>query len=337
MGLVLQFFGVVFLLILMFIVVGVLYLRSKLLGMKSMLEQLGSSLNVTPPRIHLRTMAGPSFDDEESSSTRADALRRLGFAKIGNYEIEELDETAIEAWLHAGKNVVSVIYENPRAGIWTDFWTHFQDGTRMTYSDSNIGAGIQHAPGHTVERFPGLSLDELFPRFLADRPDKPASSITPEGFVEAFEKAYADEMDWRNSQGGPTMDEIRQIATLSGTEFDEETLATTHAELHQQALENLETVLRAQFLSDSGISAAEWENLRDRVIFIHDKLDRDSLIELADLWEDEVECPEVAEEGPNTPRIVFETQNRLRPEDDRYRKLGTVHQPIAADVYAGPE
>jgi hypothetical protein len=168
MAIVLQVLGVAFLLLILFVVVAVLTIRSKLRGLARNFEDIAKDLSVAAPpaEIHLRPLATPSWDDEDAVEAQIQPLPELGFSSAGAFQVQEIPGLSVEGWVNSERCVTAVVYEHPRAGIWTDMYTHFQDGTRITFANTARGEGVEHAPGHTVERFPGIDTRTLFERFL---------------------------------------------------------------------------------------------------------------------------------------------------------------------------
>jgi len=328
------FFLVVVTLLLGIVVMIWWKVRNAFKGLKGTLEGL-QNLVPTPARIHLIPLATPSWQDKAKVEELTAPLSGLGFTLAGSYQVEE-GGFELQAWVDTAKAITAVVYEHVVAGIWLDLFTHYEDGTRITYVNTAQGSGVDHAPGHTVERFPGLGTEELYQRFVADRPEKPRRTITAETFVPVFEKAYADEMDWRNSRGGPTEQEVRAVAALSGKPYSEEILAMTRQAMEQNALDQLDAALRERFLEESRIPAGEWEKLSDRVVIVHDRLTHEMLESTLEEWTDGEEFPATDGEAGSL-RSHFAAFNEGRPQRQRFRKLGEVKQPIEADIYCAPE
>jgi hypothetical protein len=346
MALVLQVFGVIFLLLVVLLIVVVLTIRAKIRGFVRNLEGIAKTLAAgnTPARVHLRPMAVPSWENLEAVEAQVEPLSALGFVQGGSYQVDEMEGLAIQAWFNAERGVTAVVYEHPVAGVWTDMVTRYQDGTIATFANTGQGSGVDHAPGHVVERFPGIGSAELFERFLADRPDRPWVTPSPDAFVDAFEKAYADEMDWRNSRGGATEDEIRRIAQLSGETYDEEVVQATRRMAEARAAVQLDEAIRERFLAEATMSAAEWEAVRDRVVVVHDRMTQDTFAEaITQSFDGEYDwdadgLPQIDRDDPGkSPRRLFAEINAGFGDGRRCRKLGVVHQPVEADVYVAPE
>jgi hypothetical protein len=164
---------------------------------------------------------------------------------------------------------------------------------------------------------------------------------TASDFAARFEKAYADEMDWRNSRGGPTLDEIKRIAAEKGMEVEDEVLEAQFADTRARAIRDLEIALREKYLETSNLSAMEWEHKRQRIAFIHEKLTPEMLEtyvyewELVDDEDEELEEP-IFNSTNFAPQREFVTLNQKAPDGKRFEKIGELDHPVKADVYLAP-
>src|SRR5579883_3519482 len=205
MGVILQILGFIFLTILILIVVAVLVIRHKIRSFLKNVQDVAGNLasRMVPPEIHLVPLENPTWTNEAGMDAEVRPLAGLGFKSAGAYSAQEVEGLKLQAWVDPEKSISAVAYDHPIAGIWLDFYTHYQDGTRITYANNQLPTEVEHAPGHTVERFPGLDSLSLYQKFIAARPDRPMRPMSPETFVELFEKTYAEEMAWRNGPDGP--------------------------------------------------------------------------------------------------------------------------------------
>ncbi|MCY3021542.1 MAG: hypothetical protein NTW87_21215 [Planctomycetota bacterium] len=183
---------------------------------------------------------------------------------------------------------------------------------------------------------PGASAASLLDDFLAERPQGELEPVVADQFAATFENSYAEEMDWRNSRGGTTEDEIRRVAAATGMKPSDEAVKLTHSEMSRQATASLDETLRERFLAQTQIAAADWERIRERLVFIHDTLTAEMVLEQYNAWCEPEERAEALPEGCLSPRAGFARLNDGRPESRRFRKLGEVAEPVPADVYAVP-
>ena len=175
-------------------------------------------------------------------------------------------------------------------------------------------------------------------------------------------------MDWRIRCGGPTEEEIRTtILTDNST-----TSSTRETALQVSSAEGLQIIsqiqsawrcqinefydvqLREQYIVTSGISALEWDRIRDQVVFIHDGLTAADLAEHLEQYRystlpddaepdfDEDEYNRIRDEltgqlATESPRTVFLESITSQTTTERHKQLGTLSEPVAADVWQAPQ
>ncbi len=339
MGLILQVLGAILLLMILAVVVFVLTIRAKFRQLFRDLQRHARDAATTaiPPRIHLEAAEAIDWDDEERIEALVEPLPGLGFEDAGLYAFREMRGIRLHAWVNPDQSAYAVVYEHPVAGAWMDFVSRYDDGTSITFTNTSQGGGLDHQPGHSIERRPGLDPQTLYREFLEARPPRPAIPVRAGDFVADFEKAYADEMNWRDGRGGPTEREIRAIAAESGYEDDDALVGATREPMREQALADLEATLRQQFSRETSLSVAEWERVRDRLVIVHDRLTPEMLNETAAEWVDEDLLAPSAVAPGETPRETFAAFNVRLPSGRRFVKLGELKEPIEAEVYCAPE
>lgn len=224
-----------------------------------------------------------------------------------------------------------IVYEYPRAGIWLDLVTRYEDGTSVTFSTSPRGGTLDPRPGCEKVNEPGGEPGSLWKRFIAERPDRPRAEHTAENFVALFEKAYADEIDWRNSRGGPTREEIRRVAAQSGKQPSEEVVAATQERLAARARENLRTGLIDRFARQGTVSGDAWDP--ERVTVVHDGL---SFAQVRAFFSGAGPAAPAGDLSQLPAREAFRRLNECLAADRRFSVLGRVSGPVEADLYAPP-
>ncbi len=344
----LQILGAVFLGIVLLILFAWMVMRAKLRGLAGMAGQFEDMKYAeVPARLHLVKRESVDWKDPDAVRQLVDPLLALGFQDGGLYETQELDYLRLHSLVYPSESVYAVVYEHEKAGVWTDLVSRYEDGTSVTYATTAQGGGLDQRPGHSISRHPELGPEALYRKLLAERPQRPLKQIAPTDFKPTFEKAYADEMDWRNSRGGPTEEELRAVAAASGREMNEEELAALKQQLAQNAAAALEESLKERFVESTTMSAREWEAVRERVVIVHDRMTKEMVgsafynwqVDEDEEWEEDEDEDEEADrpvpDGP--PRQAFATLNESLPSERRFRKLGEVKEPVEADVYVGPE
>lgn len=353
MGTFLQILGALVLALIIVLVVAVFLIRFYLRrAVSAFTEGLGKDLVNLPqgsgvaPRIHMVAESGPAWQDTAAADRCVQALKSLGFQDMGHYAVQEIPDLHLQGWTKPEEFLYSIVYEKPRVGVWMDYVTYYEGGGSITVTNSPSGHQLEHRPGHDKVYDAGLDPTTLYHRMMQERKPGPYDTVTADTFVARFEKAYADEMDWRNSRGGATEEEIRRIAASSGTEVSDETVAAMRRRNVLRACAALEVALRERLVESTPMSAAEWERLRSHTVFVHDQLTPDMVAALfeGDLFDeegDEIFDQPDEDEGRTVPegvapREAFRLMNLDLPPEDRLEKIGELNEPVAADVYRRP-
>jgi hypothetical protein len=313
-----------------------LVLRKKL---KTAMEGLSDlKYAVVPPRIHLSPEPVPAWKDAPAVEALAQPLRDAGFEDIGAFGTQEMDYLRLRALAHPAHSVYAAVYEHDKAGVFMDLVTRYQDGTSVTYSTNVIGEELRQRPGHLTVRDAASGSGGLLQRMLAERPQAPMEPATADAFTADFEQAYADSMDWRNSQEFDP-DEIRRAA---GRELTDEEMEAMREAQEAQAAEALMTALYERFSRQTTTTGAEWDRIKENLVFVHERLSPDQLQELVDDWYNGRLRDEAHEVDPEfktgiSSRQAFIWFNDSLPEARRFKKIGELAEPVACDVYLPPE
>lgn len=340
--------GALFLIMIVLIVAVIFTFKRKL---KKLAEQFGDlQYSAVPRRVTLVPVDSPEWKDADRAHEEIGALLGLGFEPVGSFTTEEMDYLRLQALVNPAESLYAVVYEHDKAGIWSDLVARYLDDTSLTLSNAKDGGQMDQRPGHGNVYDRGAPVDRLYQRMLQERPDRPLQSVSAAEFKAEFEKAYADEMDWRNSRGGATVDEIRAILAANGEEVDEEAIEQIRKTKEAEAYANLTESLRERFLEQTPLTAAEWERVRERLLFVHDGLSPAYAAELylnaypplgdeddEELYERESDrIAEMLRRAP-TIRTGFSSLVSTVAEERRFEALGAVTGTVPADVYVQPE
>jgi len=358
----LKILGVVFLVLVVTVVVGILWIRYKIRklfgGLAEALDGFadGGMVGPMPPRLHLRRRDSVEWEDRGTVESLVADLSERGFVDAGRYEVDEMYGLKFQAMTNVEQAVTNVIYEMEPVGVWVDFVTRYASGGSLTVSNAPQGGEMDYPPDHVKVYDKEATPLECYERLLAQRRDEDYDPVLPEDFAEVMAKAYADEMDWRNLRGYATEDEIRRIAAAGGDELSEETLKQMQEQYAYHAAEGLSEAAREQYLATCELSAAQWEEVSDRVVVVHDQMTREMVCGLVEYHfesEDEDDDDddddeyneleplerlggEAAVEGL-TPRELFHRFNEILPEAQRFEQLGTVDKPLEAELWVSAE
>ena len=125
------------------------------------LSDIGArALAKQPDEIHLLPQPAHRWTNEVAIRALADPLLWAGFSEAGTYTVDKLPGMAVRFLLKADKHVYAAIYEHPKAGIWLNLVSLYQDGTSITFSTQR-DRGLGHRPGHAIVYAPGAAADAV--------------------------------------------------------------------------------------------------------------------------------------------------------------------------------
>ena len=214
MGIFLQILGALTLLILLLIVGGFFWIRYKLrTAIGDIAEGIAANAATSfpPMQISLRRQIESDWDEVDAVETLAASLRELGFHSAGSFEVEELP-VKLQAWILPDDAMYAVIYEHALAGVYADIITEYAPHGALTVSSAPRGHELEHRPAYDKIYLRGASSEELCALMRRERRDGEYRAVSAGDFAARFEQFYADEMEWRCTQGGVSAAEIRRIA-----------------------------------------------------------------------------------------------------------------------------
>jgi hypothetical protein len=167
---------------------------------KTGLEAVGKkALSSQPDRI---TLDGrPAGSSRPEASNAIESLQKRGFGPAGTYSVREMQGVIVHFLVKPTDAAVAVVYEHPKAGVWCDLQTAYQDGTSFTLTNAKMGGGLDERAGHASVRAPGLPPVILHLRLVRERPQGEMRQISAGEIVKHFTDAYADSMAWRKNRG----------------------------------------------------------------------------------------------------------------------------------------
>ena len=130
-----------------------------------------------------------------------EGLTGKGFLPAGSFAVAEMDGLPIHFMVKPAESAVAAVYEHPKAGVWCDLFTRYQDGTSFTFATSRMGGGLEQRPGHPVVRAAELDPAAAHARFLQERPAGAMKSFTAVEVPRMFADAYAESIAWRKQRG----------------------------------------------------------------------------------------------------------------------------------------
>ena len=128
--------------------------------------------------------------------------------------------------------------------------------------------GLDRPDGMPIERFVDTPVENLHQILMERRGEGPFRETPASGFVRTIAHYSDEELLWRAARGGPTAAEIRRVAALSGQEVTDEQVEQTREQMRVGQLWEVDEALRERFLDDATMSAREWDEMRDDVVFV---------------------------------------------------------------------
>ena len=348
----LQILGIIFLAFLCVIGLAVLWLVWKVWGWWRQFQVLTKSMGalaagaVPPFRVKLAKVDRPTWADRDQIEFLAGPLRSAGFIDLGIFDVTPTPIRLL-ALASCKDNIYAAVYQHPESGVHLDLVTAYQDGTFYTHSTSKQAGLLDQPQFKTTKSLPELGAADLLKRFLVERPQKAMLPATADAFPSLFESFWARDFDWRIARGGVTDEEIQRLAAQDGGSISEENVRLIKLQWRQSINAHYFLELQQTFLAANPVSAQEWEQMRDRVHFVHDNLEWAEVVEMCGLGTDDCadsdqhsekirsEADRLAAAFP--PRVAFGRINELLKPERRFEKLGELAKPITADVYLSPK
>ncbi len=280
--------------------------------------------------------------DDGDVVSRVLVFEGQGFDRVGAYAIEEMEGVVVVGLVHEAARLSAVVYRHPQAGVWSDVVVNYEPEGSLTVTNAPMGHELDHRPGHDKRYDKALDERALLERMASEaRPGERRPAVAAD-FRAEFEKAYAEDMAWRNERGGPTQEEIERVAEGMDGEFSPEQIAQARQILAEQAGPKLEAALLQAFAAT--MSGAEWERSRHRSVIVRadgptDEVG-DSIFEALDAAEltdrhfhDVERAMDASVEGDGDPHAMVLAVNAVLPPEHRFRPKATVTEPAEAVLY----
>lgn len=321
---------------------------------------------VPPFRIHLRKRERDEEEDEddwlddeniEAFEARSAEFESLGFTKLEDYHVDEI-MTQMRVFVDEKTCTYGIVYSHPLIKVWCDVVRKYEDGTGWTFGTTKYH-GMDIHPKSTHRFFPDESLTEVVTKFKEEAPREDAILATKEDFPALFEKAYAEEMDWRISRNGPTEEEIRRIAQMNDDECTDEQVQQIQTQWRMAISEFQKERVLKRYRKSAELNSFQWDHLQNYGVVVHDKMRAEELLEIfdeeyyptspgesddEDLDEEELEMRAewekrlrelraALQQGP--PQQVFRNLVEIGNGEstDQWEFLSSVTEPIAADIW----
>jgi hypothetical protein len=343
------------------ILIGWWWIRRKIASITDGMAAMKNLEGVVPPFRITLNQENVEWTDEPSVNALSAELDYIGYVKIGDYQCPEMF-LAMRAFQNPERRTYAVIYNNEASGVCVDLLADTVDGRHLCVS-SHPMSGLMMAPEWiesakvardlTVDAEAVVKLPGELDRLIAGRSLK---DVSTERFAAHFIDTHHREMDWNILRGGVTETEVRRFTAADPTnakEPDQESIQTILDIWSQKISDHVDGVVRDEFLRQNRMTAAEWDKKQNRVFFLHDRKERNELINsvcdriLSEVDEEDEEFEKA--EAATRERIEFDftSANTIRegyadallsvPSKFRPEKIGSVDGQYPADVYLYPE
>jgi hypothetical protein len=181
------------------------------MGLRAGLADVGSrAVAKQPDQIHLTPRPGHAWTNGPGVDVLAAPLSSLGFSEAGTYAIQEMAGVCVKFLVQPDQRLAACIYEHPKAGTWIDLFSHYKDGTGVTYTTARP-TGLDQRPGTQTVHAPGVASEALYRQMLRERPAGELEEMTPANVVGRFEDVYARATAWRKNKGVSADEVARHI------------------------------------------------------------------------------------------------------------------------------
>ena len=222
-----------------------------------------SGLLNPPLRVHLVPDNAGNGAKRREMRHHGKELDAHGFEEIGTFRIPEIAGLTLKAYTQPCQNVCAVVYNHPLAGCFVDIFSENEREQSLTVTNAPVGGELDQPPGREKVFDKSMKVDDMYDYLLRRRPSGPHKQIDETNFVEEFQAAYAEEMDWRLKRGGVTQEEVRRSAGVIGVKSEKAIMHTTE-KLRRQYAEK-RRVLPCE-VDESGHCPYEYELNPDRDI-----------------------------------------------------------------------
>lgn len=324
----------------------------------------GVSTSVPPFRIALREEPALEWNDVSVVDRASAELERHGYGRAGDFIVPELNEMPLRGFVHPESGVVAALYENPADDLLAaDLVAFYLEDTSSTVSNAPE-TGLVRPPFAKHRRLDvnlnanPLAVVDLHDAVKGECEGKRMDKVSVEGFADKFTGAWARAMDWHVDRGGVSPDEVRRVATLGGQPPpDDASIELVRARWTAAIREFVEERIQDRFIRTGAMSVVDWEAKRDRVRFVHERMDLADLIDTLawqivdsdshlDAEDDEAEEEQRVEQAKDSLRRAFNSASIREgfrhalptlPEQLQWDYVCKVAGHYPADVYLMPQ
>jgi hypothetical protein len=282
-------------------------------------------LKAKPLRIELVPSAETSWLETAPAGLVVEFLLQSGFESAGVFTIKGSEKAVVAGFAAAQHGVFATVLKGttqPYVSLVSDF----TDGSSFECSNMAVPFEMPCPEWLVRKRYTGASPQDLWSRFLAERPSKPMQAATAGSFADWCADAYFRYQVWMAERGGATRDELetryRALGKLPAGEEADRFLDFARSNEIEQAMCNW---WRLQSEAPYPL-----EQVLESLVIVHDELPPDLLLNAYLCWTNDFKVQEADFVG-RSPREAF-----ARTVEKRGGLLRMVFQkrtPLQADFY----
>jgi hypothetical protein len=342
MGVLLQIIGGIVLLVFVAIGLGLLFLWLKLRSVIKKAKNLTDVMGGVIPKVSMQfnIIENAPWNDPKYVENATTELQNLGYVRDGDFALDGMKDCYTRGFVHRDGRSIAAIINAAKIATVIDFASNCDDGRVVSATNSPLSVSHKTPPFKTAIRMKEAKVSEVYTAFkeALDGFDGAIVPVEAGEFRSTYEAGYRREVEWQYTAGGFPFGNIEVIQNMTGAEIDPETKAF----LEDNGVfggEELRGKLIEAYLRQSDISALEWEEIEDDVIFVSENLLQEEVIQLisyqADEPEEEIRAA-AKRSGASHGRDLFWSLASTFGVQGQFRKIYELQEPMVADVIVSP-
>ncbi len=288
-----------------------------------------------PAGYHLQPEVNLNWTDSATVDTLVAEILASGFEDCGQFRVVEDRAVKFWAFLHPHRMVWAEVDEHAAFGVSCNLFVQFAGGGSASFTNTKAGHHLDHRPGHDKHFDKNASFTALLQRCDEACAGKEVMPASKDNLVAIFERYCAEQLLWRNSRGGFTLDETRRIAKEMHGIDNEMLIRGAHLRQRVNANALFDKQIKRLFRRQNEMSDEQWNNVQHRLLFVHDNMDRHQAAALIPGFKT-IESP-LPTPTDQTARQFFAIANQTLHPDKRFMLIGHVDGAVPTDVYVTPD
>ena len=161
------------------------------------------AINAQPDFVNLTRDEFPKFTNSAGIDEFKNPLLASGFEYVGTFNVDKMPGVKIVVLVKPPDYVTAHIYEHPKAGIWIELVTRYQDGSSHTLT-TLPSTGLQLPPFVQTIRAAKAPAPSLVQQLIAGRRVGEMKRVDASDAVNEFEQNYAKYILWQKNKGMTT-------------------------------------------------------------------------------------------------------------------------------------